>query len=607
MDIKHNNDNRQTRWARKTLPLALLALSSFMISCADFLELDPKNEIIQEQFWNEKSDVENVVAGCYSQLQDYAVISRMMIWGEFRSENVIAGTDTEKRDVSLMRVLKENIDASNAYTSYGDFYSIINNCNIVIRYAPQVAATDPGYAESELKATIAEVSALRDLCYFYLIRAFRAVPYSTEAFIDDNQTMNLPATPFSTVLDSLITDLENVRGDAVWRYPSTTTINSKYQTGRVTRDFIDAMLCEMYLWKKDYANCVKYADEVIASKKRLAEMKARENGTGLSESPRFGDYPLVEDCNNMGNQFGYAFEEIFCNGNSDESIFELSFLKGEVNMKSNGPVGFFYGDAHALPGYVAPSDYVAFDIKNGENKVYTTRYDMRAHENFLSQGSMAAIYKYVCPSLFNWLGDPASNNFQGHMGISVYSGKGNNDNWTTYCKANWIIYRLSDIMLMKAEALVQMMSDNADTGEGETGGTLSEADADLAARAFELISAVNNRSLYNYPNNALNAEQYTTKALLNNLVYEERERELMFEGKRWFDLVRRSEREGNTSYLRQQVSAKGSQNASVVQSFLAQMDAIYWPYHIDEMKANTNLVQNPAFGSGENGSYETAK
>jgi len=107
--------------------------------------------------------------------------------------------------------------------------------------------------------------------------------------------------------------------------------------------------------------------------------------------------------------------------------------------------------------------------------------------------------------------------------------------------------------------------------------------------------------------NALNAEQYTTKALLNNLVYEERERELMFEGKRWFDLVRRSEREGNTSYLRQQVYAKGSQNASVVQSFLAQMDAIYWPYHIDEMKANTNLVQNPAFGSGENGSYETAK
>lgn len=143
MDIKHNNDNRAAKWARKILPLSMLALSPFMTSCSDFLDLDPKNEIIFEQFWNEKTDVENIVAGCYSGLQDYAVISRMMVWGEFRSENTIAGSDTERKDASLMRVLKENIDASNAYTSYGDFYSIINRCNVVIRYAPQVAEKDP--------------------------------------------------------------------------------------------------------------------------------------------------------------------------------------------------------------------------------------------------------------------------------------------------------------------------------------------------------------------------------------------------------------------------------------------------------------------------------
>jgi hypothetical protein len=34
------------------------------------------------------------------------------------------------------------------------------------------------------------------------------------------------------------------------------------------------------------------------------------------------------------------------------------------------------------------------------------------------------------------------------------------------------------------------------------------------------------------------------------------------------------------------------------------MDAIYWPYNLDEMKVNLNLVQNPAFGSGEDESYE---
>ena len=37
------------------------------------------------------------------------------------------------------------------------------------------------------------------------------------------------------------------------------------------------------------------------------------------------------------------------------------------------------------------------------------------------------------------------------------------------------------------------------------------------------------------------------------------------------------------------------------------MDAIYWPYNIDELKVNNLLVQNPAFGSGENDSYEKTK
>lgn len=615
MDIKHNNDNRAAKWARKILPLSLLALSPFMTSCSDFLDLDPKNEIIFEQFWNEKTDVENIVAGCYSGLQDYAVISRMMVWGEFRSENTIAGYDTERKDASLMRVLKENIDASNAYTSYGDFYSIINRCNVVIRYAPQVAEKDPGYTESELKATIAEVSALRDMCYFYLIRAFRDVPYSTVAYTDDDQTMNLPATPFNAVLDSLITDLESVRGDAVRRYPATTTLNSKYQTGRVTRDFIDAMLCEMYLWKKDYQNCVKYADLVIDSKKAMAKEDAEEKGGSLRKSTRFGEYPLIEDCNAMGTQFGYAFNEIFVNGNSSESIFELSFLKGEDNMKSNGPCAFFYGDARSFPGYVAPSDYVALDVKNTTYYVFRNQYDMRAYENLYTLGLSAAINKYTAASEV-WFSDPSNNSFlSSSTWGTLYTGKGNYNDWTPYCKANWIIYRLSDIMLLKAEALAAMMSDGVSgSGDnaGENDGTavdaeLSQTDRVLAERAFELVAAVNNRSLYQLKDSLVSSDYTKSKSAIINLVYDERERELMFEGKRWFDLVRRSERDGNTNYLRQKVASKGSQNSAVVQSLLAQMNAIYWPYNIDEMKVNKNLVQNPAFSSGENNSYETAK
>ena len=34
-----------------------------LTSCSDFLDIKPQNEIIFEDFWNEKADVDNVVAG----------------------------------------------------------------------------------------------------------------------------------------------------------------------------------------------------------------------------------------------------------------------------------------------------------------------------------------------------------------------------------------------------------------------------------------------------------------------------------------------------------------------------------------------------------------
>jgi hypothetical protein len=37
---------------------------------------------------------------------------------------------------------------------------------------------------------------------------------------------------------------------------------------------------------------------------------------------------------------------------------------------------------------------------------------------------------------------------------------------------------------------------------------------------------------------------------------------------------------------------------------MKKMDAIYWPYNLDELKVNPYLIQNSAFGSGENSSYD---
>ena len=217
----------------KSALIGLLGACTFS-SCSDFLEIEPLELIVLDKFWNEEADVENVVAGCYSAMQSQNVIDRMMAWGEFRSDNVVGGTNVENQK-DLYNIFKENINASNSFTTWVDFYNIINRCNTVLHFAPSVAEKDPNYTESELRATKAEVSALRDLMYFYLIRTFRDVPYTTVAYLDDNQTMDLPATKFEDVLDSLILDLESVQNDAVKKYPVT---KEYYQRGRITQDAI---------------------------------------------------------------------------------------------------------------------------------------------------------------------------------------------------------------------------------------------------------------------------------------------------------------------------------------------------------------------------------
>lgn len=576
------------------IPLTALLLSG----CSDFLEIEPRTEIVLEKFWTEKADVDGIVAGCYSGLQSESCIRRMIIWGEARSDNMSPGTNIDQ-DGNLMNILNENITAKNGYTSWVDFYNVINRCNTVIKYAPQVASIDPGYTDSELNATIAEMTALRSLCYFYLIRTFCNVPFSREAYIDDDQEMDLPASTFDQVLDSLIFDLESVKDMALKRYPTT---KPEYQTGRITQDAIYSMLCEMYLWKQDYNNCIRYADLVIESKKLLAEEYRSANRNSASdEDNRTNGFPLLSNLYQT-NMYGRAYNAMFTTENyllnQQEIIFQLIFSDAPRSqaMLANSAVGWLYGSGTTEVGYLAPSDYIFADIdKTSGRTVFddkTKKWDGRMYLNCSSPSK--SIKKYGAQSFDISV-------IQSDLSVS-YGSK-----WPTYMigrdtyqdnGSNWIIYRLSDIMLLKAEALSQLLRDGSEQ-------EVITYNTPILEQAFTLVNAVNKRShCQSILVDTLVANDYLTKEQMQNLVMRERQRELMFEGKRWYDLVRRSRRDGNTTVLTQAALQKVSTGSALIGNKLTKMDAIYWPYNFDELKVNKNLVQNPAFSSGENESYE---
>ena len=581
--------------------IALLAPASalFFSGCTDFLEVEPRDLIVLENFWNEKADVDNIVSGCYSAFQSRDCISRMIIWGEARSENMAPGTNTTN-DANLLNLLNENITAKNSYTNWLRFYDVINRCSTVIKYAPKVASIDPGYTESELNATIAEMTALRSLSYFYLIRTFRDVPFSREAYTDDDQQMMLPATPFNQVLDSLIYDLESVKDMAVERYPSITPL---YQTGRITKDAIHAMLCEMYLWKQDYDNCIKYADLVIASKRKIADEIEKMSRTTSSQSgesdTRTNGYPLITDqysTTTFGNAYRYMYASDIESASSltnQEVIFQLVFDDYSNNMPKNAVLNDFYGTQSSPQGWLKPSDYIVEDIaKTSGRTVFedkNKKMDARMYEFINTSSSNPSINKYTRRNTYV---NGSTSNPEAEYGDLWSDG----DN-----RSNWIIYRLADIMLLKAEAITQKLREGSDQ---ET----INYNEPYIAQAFSLINAVNKRSVCQTTlTDTLVAGDYVTKVQIEDLVLRERQRELMFEGKRWYDLVRLSRRQGSTSTLVQSALKKVTTGSGLISNKLSKMDAMYWPYNYEEMKVNTYLVQNPAFSSGETSSYESSK
>jgi hypothetical protein len=137
-------------------------------------------------------------------------------------------------------------------------------------------------------------------------------------------------------------------------------------------------------------------------------------------------------------------------------------------------------------------------------------------------------------------------------------------------------------MLMKAEALCRLVSDSA----------TSEQDISYLQQAFDLAYLVQHRSIAAVTQSTDNELRYAgnaNRANMLNLIREERNRELMFEGKRWFDLLRQAYLDGNPNFVRSNVSGKVS--GSGTGNLFPNMDSLFWPYNKDELKVDTFLHQ----------------
>lgn len=570
--------------------LALVGLLSSCSAFDDFLTVYPTNQITGEQFWEDKNDLTSVLASCYKQLITDGVSKRMFIWGEFRSDNFVLRSEN---DENLLNIMNANLLPTNSWYNWATYYKGIGFCNLVLSKGEEVISKDPSFSEGDWKPIAAECKALRALYYFYLVRTFRDVPFNVRASDTSEGARDpMPQVSSQEILTYLINDLESCKDDAMTNYG-----NMVYNRGRITRNAVYSLLADMYLWRaaknssadsaakypgqaaSDYAKCIECCDYVIDSK--IAEYKKEQVAYWGEFDASKDEYPILENTT-VGRIQDEAYGEIFGSKNSMESIFELQY-DGTNNV--NTLVSTYYGGTSSgtmSAGTIGGSTIVqAVDTRSDSRQLLYCNTDIRMDE---------AIY-YVYPS------STTTNNYQVikyiASGIEVLDGTNviaavndiDNVNYSgirakSTMNANWIIYRVSDVMLMKAEAIACLYN---------------EGDPQLE-EAFNIVKALYERSNpFVEDNYKLTFETYNTPTALLELVMRERHRELYAEGKRWFDLVRMALRDGNTTAMLSLLTAKYTTNASAIKAKLATLNSLFSPVYEDEMKINTALVQNPAW------------
>ena len=255
--------------------ISVFAILVFGTSCKKWLDLEPRDGITKQEFWNTKEDVLAAVSGCYASLlaspptaSDKSLLEYMFVFGEVRADMISPGPSMTNEELNIINV---NITPDNTLTRWAAFYRTINYCNTVIQEAPAVKATDPTFTDASLNAYVAEALTLRALMYFHLVRTFGEVPLKLAATTKDTDLMDLAKSSKQDILKQIVVDLKKAELGAVTTYG-----NTRSDKGRVTKFTVNTILADVYLWMENYTDCLVECEKVISSQ-RFAYVGANSN------------------------------------------------------------------------------------------------------------------------------------------------------------------------------------------------------------------------------------------------------------------------------------------------------------------------------------------
>jgi hypothetical protein len=434
---------------KSVLYISFLTLLLAGSSCKKVIEQTPSNTIYREGFWKTEQDANTSLAGTYARLRDVLnQANRHYYYGDIPADVFVSFAG----DLSFLPEISRGVYTA-AYQDllrdWRPFYKISALANLVIEKVPQIpeSAFRTGGAAARDKV-VGEALYIRALTYFYLTRIWGDVVYVTSVEQDTESEPNKARTKKEEVLAGCIKDLLEASEKLEFGYAS-----ANDRAVRANKGSALALLAHIYAWTGDYANAEKAADEVITK----------------------GGYTLLPI-----SQMPALFK-----GKSAESIFEIEFESTNSEGNRDG-----IAQQLLLEPYIRNKTNAWFIDQTQLQIVYgdtsSTTKDQRVTTWFERSGNNIFSKKYS--SVF-------------YKDLANFADVRYDD--------NIVIHRLSDIMLLRAEALSKL---------------------NRFGEARQLLNAVRLRA-------GLGGST-ATDAQLYDEIFLERCRELFLEGHKYWDMLR---------------------------------------------------------------------
>jgi len=236
----------------------------------------------------------------------------------------------------------------------------------------------------------------------------------------DEYAVDTPKSSEETIIAQIKLDIENALSTGAAKEMYDDEDWTGMSKGRVTVWALYALMADVCLWSEDYDGCVRYADMLI-------------NSTSAFR-PAF-----VEDPEQWYN--------IFFPGNSNGSIFELNFDQS----RNQSPDDDATASTYPSPSNVYPWTQSTVASLQFSNAMCKRLFDEQT-DQWVTSNTVRGYGNTFVLSSGTVIGN---SNTEGYLPFKFrIGGKDGLSTTRSYKDANWILYRMADVLLMKAEALI---------------------------------------------------------------------------------------------------------------------------------------------------------